>query len=295
MVDTARRTGRLLQIGFQRRSHVRYRHAVDKLLREAQLPGRLHVVQLQWAQGAKALHGWPRRADIPVDVLRRYGYADMTQFRNWIWFPEYCAGPYGAFATQQLDVCHWFLGSPPQLVTAVGDRGFYPDRPQLDSVFALYQFPYQDHTVRVSATMLTTTGTEGARQFERFLGDHGSVQLAENPRWTRVGREPTAAEWDEWVRRNYVVRQEAVAAHAAADEQADVHVSGELEPYRIPIEVTTLPCQAHLENFVAAVRGEAPLNCPAEAAYASHVTALKTLEATQSRAEVSLEVSDYAV
>jgi predicted dehydrogenase len=285
----------LLQVGFQRRSHLRYRHAVDKLVREAQLPGRLHVVQTQWAQSERELHGWPRRSDIAADVLHRHGYADMTQFRNWIWFPAYCAGPFCAFATQQLDVCHWFLGTTPQSVAAVGDRGFFPDRPHLDSVFGLYRFPYQDHAVRASATMLTTTGTDGARQFERFLGNRGSVQLSENPRWTRVGREPHAADWEEWVRRNYVVRQEAVAAHAAADEQADVHVSGELEPYRIPIEVTTLPCQAHLENFVAAVRGETTLNCPADVAYASHVTALKTLEAVQSNTEISLAASDYAV
>lgn len=295
MVETARRTNRLLQIGFQRRSHPRYRHAVDKLLGEAQLPGRVQVVQLQWAQAAKELQGWPRRSDIPSEVLQRFGYADMNQFRNWIWFPAYSPGPFCAYAAHQLDVCHWSLGTHPLAVTAVGDRGYYPERPHLDSVFGLYRFPYQDHHVRVSATMLTTAGTEGARQFERFLGDGGSLQLAEHARWTRIGREPRGAEWDEWVRRNYVVRQDFVAVHAAGDDQVDVHVSGELESYRIPIDVAALPCQDHLENFVAAVRGEAALNCPADVAYASHVTAFKTLEAIQSQAELALTDHDYAL
>ena len=71
MVETMRRTGKLLQVGYQRRSNPRYRHAREKLLAEAQLPGRLTVVQTQWAQEADELLGWPKKFTMPDDVLQR--------------------------------------------------------------------------------------------------------------------------------------------------------------------------------------------------------------------------------
>ena len=88
MVETMRRTGKLLQVGYQRRSNPRYRHVLEKLLAEARLPGRLTAVQTQWAQEAADLRGWPKRFTMPDDVLHRYGYDDMSQFRNWIWYPQ---------------------------------------------------------------------------------------------------------------------------------------------------------------------------------------------------------------
>ncbi|MHB8955924.1 MAG: Gfo/Idh/MocA family protein, partial [Pirellulaceae bacterium] len=114
MIETMRRTGKLLQVGYQRRSNPRYRHVLEKLITEARLPGRITAGQMQWAQEAADLRGWPKRFTIPDDVLHRFDYDDMRQFRNWIWYPKYCGGPYCAFASQQLDVCQWFLNASPR-------------------------------------------------------------------------------------------------------------------------------------------------------------------------------------
>jgi predicted dehydrogenase len=295
MVGTMRRTGKLLQIGYQRRSNPRYRHAMEKLITEAQLPGRMTVVQMQWAQEAAELRGWPKRFTIPDDVLRRFDYDDMNQFRNWIWFPKYCGGPYCAFVSQQLDVCQWFLDVSPRAVMANGGRDFFQDRAGLDTVMSVYEYPHKLGPVRVSCAMLTTTSGDGTRQFERFLGTEGSLQMSENPRWARIGREPNAPDWDRWVDKNYLVKQEVAAAQVAQEEDLDVYVSGDVEQYQFPMTVTVSNCQTHLENFFAAVRGEEPLRCAADMAFPSQVAAFKAIEALQAGSTLPFAASDFNI
>lgn len=295
MVDTMRRTGKLLQVGYQRRSDPRYRHAGEKLLAEAQLPGRLTVVQTQWAQEAADLRGWPKRFLIPDDVLHRFGYEDMNQFRNWIWYPKYCGGPYCAFVSQQLDVCQWFLEVSPRTVMASGGRDYFQDRPSLDTVLSVYEYPHKLGPVRVSCAMLTTTSGDGTRQFERFLGTEGYIQMSDNPRWARIGREPNAPDWDNWINKNYLVKQEVVPAHAAKEDDLDVQVSGEVEQYQFPMTATMSSCQTHLENFFNAVRGQEPLRCAADVAFPSQVAAFKALEAVQAGSTLPFAASDFTI
>ena len=187
------RVQKLLQVGYQRRSNPRYQHALVRLLREARLLGSLTAVQTQWAQEAAPLRGWPRRFTMPEAELRRFGYADMRQFRNWMWYPPDSAGPYCDFVAHQLDVCQWFLGCAAHAVLATGGSDHYTDRPHLDTVLALYEFPSQagdqpGRAVRASCSMFTTSSGGGTRQYERFLGTEGSIQMSSNLCWTVIGR-----------------------------------------------------------------------------------------------------------
>ena len=68
MVVAARETGKLLQIGHQRRSNPRYLHCYDKLLGEAKLLGR--IVHRQRAVEPRG-HAGPRRARSLRDSRRR--------------------------------------------------------------------------------------------------------------------------------------------------------------------------------------------------------------------------------
>ncbi|MHB8973038.1 MAG: Gfo/Idh/MocA family protein [Pirellulaceae bacterium] len=295
MIDTMRRTGKLLQVGYQRRSNPRYRHVLEKLIAEARLPGRITAVQTQWAQEAADLRGWPKRFTIPDDVLHRFDYDDMTQFRNWLWYPKYCGGPYCAFVSQQLDICQWFLNTAPRTVMASGGKDFFAERLSPDTVMSVYEYPHALGPVRVSCVMLTSTSGDGMRQYERFLGNEGSIQMSENPRWTSIAREPNAPNWDSWVGKNYLLKPDVVTASAAPAEDPDVHVSGEIEKYAIPLTAPTSNCQAHLENFVAAVRGEEPLRCPADAAFPSQVAAFKAMESIQAGTTLPMAASDFSV
>src|SRR5476649_2764858 len=86
MVATMRETGKLLQIGHQRRSNPRYIFALNRLVHDAKLCGRLTAAQAQWNRAVTEDFGWPKHSDMTADQLAKYGYKDMHQFRNWRWF-----------------------------------------------------------------------------------------------------------------------------------------------------------------------------------------------------------------
>ena len=86
MVLTAKRTGKLLQIGHQRRSNPRYRHAIDRLIHEKKLLGRVSQAYAQWNRAKNEMLGWPKKYVIDPIRLETYGYNSMNEFRNWRWF-----------------------------------------------------------------------------------------------------------------------------------------------------------------------------------------------------------------
>ncbi|MEA3225977.1 MAG: Gfo/Idh/MocA family oxidoreductase, partial [Planctomycetota bacterium] len=83
MLETAKKTGHLLQIGHQRRSNPRYRHCYDKLIDGAKLLGKITCVNGQWNRSKTACEdlGFPRNAPIDEATLKEYGFESMHQFR----------------------------------------------------------------------------------------------------------------------------------------------------------------------------------------------------------------------
>lgn len=292
ILQAVKRTGKLLQVGYQRRSNPAYQHVLSKLLKDAELVGRMTNVQIQWAAPVTQPRGWPPRYEMPVEELHKYGYRNMHEFRNWVWFPQYSSGPYCNFMAPQLDVCRWFLDVAPANVMASGDAHFYPDLPSLDTVVAVYEVPAESATViRISSTLLTNTSAGGERRFERFLGTEGSVQVSDNPHWIQICREANAPTWDAWLRRKYLIQPKK--SSPPGTELAEVRVSGEVDRYELPVIEQKPACQSHLENFFAAVRGREQLNCSGFDAWPSHVAAWRALEAIAARKTLSLDAAAY--
>ena len=67
MVQTMRETGKLLQIGHQRRSNPRYVFTLNRLLHEAKFCGRLTAMQGQWNRAVKEDFGWPKKFEMPAE------------------------------------------------------------------------------------------------------------------------------------------------------------------------------------------------------------------------------------
>ena len=82
MMEAAKRTSKLLQIGCQRRSNPRYIHCYEKLLKNNKVLGRITAVCAQWNRIVKQPIGWPQRAAIDRTTLEKYGYESMARFRN---------------------------------------------------------------------------------------------------------------------------------------------------------------------------------------------------------------------
>jgi predicted dehydrogenase len=293
MVLAARETGKLLQIGHQRRSNPRYIHAIDTLIREKSLLGRVTVAYAQWNRAKADLLGWPEKYAIDQATLDKYGYSSMTEFRNWRLFKKFGGGPMVDLGSHQIDLFSWVHGTHPRSVVASGGLDYYKNWEWYDNVMAIYEFETKQGTARAFYQVQTTTQHGGF--YETFMGENGSLVLSEIPeRGNWAMREPHAPEWDSLAKAG-LLQSETVPIQKSATKNiyVDVRVTAEAGRWPLPVELAKPAHQPHLENFFDAVRTGAPLNCPAELAYESCVAVLKANEAVKARRVMELRPEQF--
>jgi predicted dehydrogenase len=267
MVHTMRETGKLLQIGHQRRSNPRYVFTLNRLLREAKFCGRLTAIQGQWNRAVKEDFGWPKKFGMPASTLAKYGYKDMHQFRNWRWYKGLGGGPLSDLGAHQIDIFNWWLGTTPKSVIASGGLDYFKNHDWYDNAMVIYEYPLTQGVARAFYQVQTTTSSGGG-YFETFMGDDGTIKMSEDPAICAIYREARAdaVSWDDLAQKGYVRAKPTSAADAA---RVDVRETAQLAEYEIPVFFNKPPHQPHLENFFNAIRGTAKLNCPADEAFSS--------------------------
>jgi len=305
MVLASRETRKLLQIGHQRRSNPRYIHSKTHLIDEARILGRITHIYGQWNRSVAASgpRGFPKNYELDVETLKKYGYDTMARFRDWRWYKKYGGGPICDLGSHQIDIFGWFLDCRPQTVIASGGTDYYKDYEWYDNTMCIYEFKTPQGMVRAYYQALSTTGARG--YFESFMGTDGTLQLSEAPGQCRVyaeghlttanGRHP----WEPWVKKGYVVKLEEpeekkTETKSDVDAILDVYKSERPETFLLKVDVEKSYHLPHLENFFAAVRGEAKLNCPGEVGYETAVQVLKVNEAVAA-AKITFKEEDFKI
>jgi len=297
MVETARKTGKLLQIGHQRRSNPIYLYSCEKILNDAHLIGKITTINGQWNRSTAACQdiAVPKKYIIDEAVLKKYGYESMEQFRNWRWYKGMGGGPIVDLGSHQIDIYSWFLGANPKSVIASGGIDYWNGRQWYDNVMAIYEYVTPAGTVRALYQTLTTNSSNG--YFESFLGDKGTLLVSEAPNRTSVYREAWVPEqeWDVWVKKGYVTKKAAPVKEKS--DLADVRESETPPQYYLNVEMNKPAHQPHLENFFEAVRsgGKVKLNCPAEVGYETAVTVLKVNEAVEACRKLDFKPEEFKV
>ena len=294
MVNAAKKTGKLLQIGHQRRSNPRYIHCYEKFIKEAALLGRITTINGQWNRSKSACDDnvAPPGTELDIATLNKYGFDSMEQFLNWRWYKGKGGGPIVDLGSHQIDIYSWFLDAVPISVMASGGVDYWTDHEWYDNVMAIYEFQTKSGLVRAFYQTLTTSGNGG--YFEMFMGDEGALKMSEGVSKGTVYREPAVHEgdWDEWVQKGYVVKKEGL-------EQTTTSVDARTSPpppsYSIPVPMDVPFHQPHLVNFFEAVRGNAELNCPAEIGYETAVMVLKVNEAVAAGRKLDFKPEDFHV
>jgi predicted dehydrogenase len=309
MVHAARAAKKLLQVGHQRRSNPRYRHARDKIVREGRLLGRITNIGGQWHRAVTEDLGFPQGQGLSEATLQKYGYATMHEFCNWRWFKKYAGGPMSDLGAHQIDVYNWMLGVNPRMCIASGGVDYYKTHDWYDNAMAIFEFPTKEGVVRATYEVLTTTSAGGGYH-EYFMGDEGSLKMSENPKFTKLYREARAPEWDKWVEKGFVsvpgsgegapapvkpwekvgVKKLGGPSKAAT---VDVRETAALSAWDMPVVLDGMIHQPHLQNFFDAIRGKAELNCPGESAFATAVTILKINEAVAAQKLLTFQPEDF--
>ncbi|MEW6358377.1 MAG: Gfo/Idh/MocA family oxidoreductase [Planctomycetota bacterium] len=296
MILTARETGKLLQIGHQRRSNPRYWHA-KRLLEKDKILGRVTQALGQWNRSVAQSQdlGWPKKYTMDDAMLKKYGYDSMEQFRNWRWFRKYSGGSIADLGSHQIDIFNWFLDAPPKSVLASGGLDYYKDREWYDTVMAIYQYAPPAGTVRAFYQVLNTTSYGG--YYEAFMGDEGSLVVSED---TSVGyffREVQAKrrEWEDDAEKVSTMGKDAITLKIGETRKktgkADEKALKMEEDAKKPIH------QPHLENFFAAVRDpkNVKLNCPGEIGYETAVTVLRVNQAVAEQKALDFKPEEFKV
>ncbi len=269
MVRAMESTGKLCQIGHQRRSNPRYRYTLHELIRRHKLPGQIVNINGQWNRSVQSSQdiAYNKKLTIDAATLAKYGYRDMHQFMNWRLYRDLSGGPISDLGAHQIDIFNWFLGAVPKSVFASGGNDFFKDREHFDNVMTIFEYDTPQGAVRAFYQVLTTTSAGGGF-YESFMGTEATITISEIASSTAIYREDSAPLWDDLVKRGYLARK-AVAPKPKSDDVVASYESPPAEAYQLPGGINKPAHQPHLENFFNAVRGKGKLYCDARHAFES--------------------------
>jgi len=313
MVQTAKETGKLLQIGHQRRSNPRYQVA-RQLIGKHKLLGKLLNINAQWNRSVEKHKVLLPNKKIWMDeaALNKYGYGSMDELVNWRWCKKFGGGPLGDLGSHQIDVFNWFLGDvQPKSVLASGSNDYY-NYEHNENVMAIYDYQTEEGTVRAFYQVLNTTcwGTYGS-YYETFMGDVGTLLISEriwgedkNIGWIfleHYAKQDAAVvkRWNDCIR-NKLIGGEYVMPKEVKDQsilKIGESIPGRKALYYHPLltKLTEPVHQPHLKNFFDAIRGKAQLNCPGEVGYETAVAVLKANEAIKEGEKLNFKPEDFKV
>jgi len=194
MAKTARDTGKLLQIGHQRRYNALYNHAY-KLIKEGVL-GKITHVRLMWNRNGS----WRRAVPDP----------QYERLINWRMYSDYSQGLMAELGSHQLHVANWFLEASPISVMGMGGIDYWKDgREVYDNVSVVFEYP---DGVKVYFQSLTTNQHDGC--YEQFMGDKGTIVVTTDG--AHLFPEPKAEElvWSSMAHKEKVGGKEAILLDA---------------------------------------------------------------------------------
>ncbi|MGZ0654925.1 Gfo/Idh/MocA family oxidoreductase [Coraliomargarita sp. W4R53] len=282
MVAAMDRTGKLCQIGHQRRSNPRYRYVLEQLIQKENICGQIVNINGQWNRALSSSQDIVSKPSILPDAetLRKAGFntgADHElsldelrhRFLNWRFYTDLSGGPISDLGAHQIDTFNWYLGVQPTSLVASGGRSYFKDREHFDNVMCIFDYDTPQGNVRAFYQVLTTTSSGGG-YYESFMGTEGTIDISEREAFTNIFKESGAdnAKWDQLIRRG-LLKKEAVGAAASSSDAIASYESAPPEKYALPGGLSKAPHQPHIENFFAAIRGEAKLTCDARHALES--------------------------
>ncbi|MDR0535830.1 MAG: Gfo/Idh/MocA family oxidoreductase [Puniceicoccales bacterium] len=311
MVLTSQKTGKLLQIGHQRRSNPNYRFFMNVLLGKFNFLGDITNATGQWNRSvsmSQDIKVAPSvRKQITKDILARTEFEDAHQFFNWRWFKAYSNGPISDLGAHQIDIFNWVLGRPRSVIAAGGNdyysvaRRNYKPREWYDNVMCIFDY---DHIpgrnvgeVARAYYQVLTTSSSGGGYFENFMGDRGSLKISENASNIKAYPEAEGKElFAELVRKGALTKEEAPKVAKKTDGIADARASAAPDAYDLTSRLGQKRIhQFHIENFFNAINGRAKLNCDGAHAFESEAPIFRINEAVQKQTKIVFTEDDFSL
>lgn len=306
MCRAAKSSGRLLQIGHYRRSS-----PVCKLAFEHVIPEMLGRLTFAQAESRKMMAPMQMVKRPPKnDVLCANGYENAEQYLNWSWFRKYGPGLSLRLLASQADLFCQAWGVPPSSVTAVGGHDvFRPSRENLDCLSSIFEFKLPDGITAHATHHFAMAYKRTRFEFEEFNGIRAILHLSETygvpqvdgpsnyvRRTINLSQTEYANKWRTFVDKGWILPSDWDRKYKEVFE-FDCGPTGYDDMSTIcPLNVKRdgkPDVMLHLENFLAAVRGEATLNAPVDQIFASMVVAFGAIRSAARRETVYFKPSDF--
>jgi len=282
--EAVRNTGKIVQIGTQRRSAANYQRAYE-FMRSGQF-GDIVSVEMTWnvnqpgrwrrpnlvASLREEDVDWKRflvnRPSVPFDP-RKY-----VEFRL---FWPYSSGIPDQWMVHQIDTVHWFTGLPrPRSVVANGGIYLWHDgRKNWDTMTAVFDYGPLDDPSKGFQVVYSSRQTNAAGDVkEIYYSNGGSLDLDKNRISSEGGLEDKYAK-EIGMKPNLLSERSLAEAPGAIDKSASAGVD----------EATS----ANMRNWMECVRGRKTPNANIEAGYSHSIALCMTIAAIQSGQRVGFD------
>jgi predicted dehydrogenase len=261
MRDTAQRTGKVLEIGYQRFYNPLYESAYNGIVLAGVL-GDVYYSRLTWHRNAN----WRRKAEPPSPDYdpSRWGYPTFDHLINWRLYNKYSQGLMAELGSHQVNIANWFFGAEPEKVLGVGGIYRFKDREVPDHVYTTFGYPGGR-----TATFTSIESNAFDDYYEMFMGTKGTLIL---------NREREALLFEEGVPRGTgveidspgnapVVQSTETVTGTTADTSSGA--PGSAAPGTAQQGERRVATRRQIERFCAAIRVGAPLACGPDKAIGS--------------------------
>jgi len=277
MRDAARRTVRLLEIGYQRFYNPIYQAAYDGIVKTGAL-GEVYLARLAWHRNGN----WRRHAEPPSPDYdpSPWGYPSFEHLVNWRLYWRYSKGLLAELGSHQVAIANWVFGSPPE--AALGSGGVYrfkDGREVEDHVYATFEYPGGR-----TAVFSSIESNAYDHYYEAFFGTKGTLILR---------RESEAFLFDEGegaktTNVEVLARGQGPIADATESRVADALGTSVLGGQRSQLSVSAY--EREVSAFCSAVRTGRELKCGPDRALRSAASCLAAHAAVESKSRVAVEV-----
>jgi predicted dehydrogenase len=274
MQEAAKKSGRLLEIGYQRFYNPVYQATHEGIIK-AGVIGEVYLARLVWHRN----QNWRRKEDPPTPDFdpSPWGYPSWEHLLNWRLYWKYSKGLLAELGSHQVNISNWFFGAVPEAVHASGGVYRFKDGREVeDHVYATFEYP-QGRT----AIFSTIESNDFDDYYEMFMGTKGTLILS---------RERQAYLFEAGTK-------EATGVETAAKGSGPALEASETRPTTGPAraaggggdsEERVSSYRLEISEFCAAIRVGRPLRCGPDKAIGSAQACIAAHESVEKKARVTL-------
>lgn len=285
-----RESGKIVQIGSQRRSGENY-HAAAGFIKEGKF-GPITMVELTWNVNQPGRWRRPHLVEKMKEqdtdwkrflLNRPFESFDPRKHLEYRLFWPYSSGMPGQWMSHQIDTVHWFSGlQHPRSVVANGGVYMWKDgRKNWDTMTAVFDYgPEDDHSTGFQVTFSSRMHNGDENPKEIYYSNGGELNLNTNMVTPSGG---LTAEHAEAMSMRANLLPELSLADLGVKTVSSANTGG---------DVTTIN---HMRNWMECVRSRRQTNAPAEAGYSHAIACIMTNAAARTGTKVTFDEKSQEV